>query len=195
MQEMKCPSCGVTMTPEVVQRGRTAGMPKCTSCGKTIKPVAANPEDSGRSPESAPGEQDMTPAPKNMNEPPAIETDLPQSTVMPEQRVIEPSIAAPPTVETDSKPVQPSKPAVIRNRSELENTWYQYCVRVKRVGGYVKGLNAEGQKKADELAKKLGTEVKKGWADKPYIPGFDNSSHVHNQKALFEKPVTMIKAQ
>lgn len=196
MDDITCPHCKTTMAPATVSRGPTAGMPKCTACGKTIRPqVEAEPQ--------VQGEQTM---PTNPNDPPELGVQENQTRVdpeqqppkaperrrptMPEQAIREPDISPPPTlaVAEDVKPV-----AKGRQRTEVEDKWYQYSRRVKRIGGLCKGMHPSEEAIAIKLAKELGTDVSRGWSDMPYVPGLLNASHSDNQKALFEKPLKMVQ--
>lgn len=127
---------------------------------------------------------------RDVNQPPGIETNERPPT-MPEQQIIEAKIAPPPTIEVDEEAAK-GQDDHKRAWTPIEQDWSQICVRVKRMGGFVKGLNKAGQEKATALMAKYDTTPADGWKKKPYIPRFDNASHSTNQKHLFQKPVTMI---
>lgn len=134
---------------------------------------------------------------RNPNDPPDIETDR-MPPIMPEQRVREPDIAPPPSIEVDDS-VRSKVDERKRPWTPVEQDWYYICTRVKRTGGFVKGLVGEDTEKGKEvrervrtLMAKYGTKPEEGWKKKPHVPRLDNASHAQNQKKLFEKPVTMI---
>lgn len=130
----------------------------------------------------------------NPNDPPEVATNqsAPQgSPTMPEQVMLEPRIEEPPALKLAEAPAPNLK--VNRPRTPVEEDWYQFSRRVKRIGGLCKGLHPDEQKIAEQLAAKLGTTVQEGWKKMPHIPGLLNVSHNDNQKALFEKPVRMVQ--
>ena len=122
-------------------------------------------------------------------EPPTIETN--RIPIMPEQRHIEAVIPPPPTIEVEDA----KKRRWTKEEAERIDDERFIRVRVKRIGGFVKGLSKEGQDKVIERMAKYNREPKDGWDMTIHIPGFDNASHAHNQHALFEKPVKMIQVE
>ena len=131
------------------------------------------------------------PKTRHPDDPPTIETAQTAIPEMPEQRHLEPKIPDPPTIEVEEAKVEAMTDA---QRERMEDERF-IRVRVKRIGGFVKGLADYGKELARERMKKYGRTEKDGWDMSIHIPGFDNCSHVHNQKALFEKPVKMIQIE
>lgn len=121
---------------------------------------------------------------------PPVHRSAKKKPTMPEQAINEPYVPPPPTLELAEETVADNQN---RPWTSIEEKWYQYSRRVKRIGGFVKGISSNEQATASRLAKELGTDVKNGWNDMPHIPRLMNASHAENQKALFEKPVKMVQ--
>lgn len=104
---------------------------------------------------------------------------------LPEQHVIEPNIAPPPTVGVASA----QRSDVSRERLEDERF---IRVRVRRVGGFIKDLDEKDKAAATAVLAKWKRSVSDGWDMSIHIQGFDNASHATNQERLFRRPVEMI---
>ncbi len=102
---------------------------------------------------------------------------------LPEQTMHEEPVLPPPTVELE-EPQTPEDKKTHREKIEDERF---IRGRVRRIGGFVRGISDREKAAAVERLAKYGRTVEAGWDNSIYIEGYDNCSHAKNHEDLDER--------